>query len=137
MICVDLWAPQDARDVECAETYDNWAHENHLKKFKGMVALCFPDRVTIHRMKTVDAAALVPDGSLDFVFIDADHTYEGCKADILAWAPKVRNGGAITGHDYHWPPVARVVNELLPNHLVHDDHVWIAGKGANAVWSDA
>ena len=31
----------------------------------------------------------------DFVFIDADHTYEGCLADIRAYLPKVKIGGVI------------------------------------------
>jgi predicted O-methyltransferase YrrM len=36
----------------------------------------------------------------DFVFLDADHSYEGCKADIAAWAPKIKPGGWLGGHDY-------------------------------------
>lgn len=38
--------------------------------------------------------------SFDFVFIDADHTYESVKNDILTWLPKVKKGGVIAGHDY-------------------------------------
>jgi Methyltransferase domain len=51
-------------------------------------------------MDSKEAAAYVPDGSLDFVFIDADHSYEGCKADIQAWLPKLKPSGFISGHDY-------------------------------------
>lgn len=40
------------------------------------------------------------DGSIDFVFIDADHSYKSVKKDILAWLPKVKKGGIIAGHDY-------------------------------------
>lgn len=40
------------------------------------------------------------DGSLDFVFIDADHRYEGVSRDIDAWAPKVKRGGILAGHDF-------------------------------------
>jgi hypothetical protein len=37
--------------------------------------------------------------SIDLLFIDGDHTYEGCKADILTWAPRVVPGGDIIFHD--------------------------------------
>jgi hypothetical protein len=58
------------------------------------------DRARIIRKDSRDAAAEMPDASLDFVFIDADHSYEGSKADITAWAPKVKPGGILSGHDY-------------------------------------
>lgn len=50
---------------------------------------------------SVEAAKLIPDESLDFVFIDANHAYEFVKADIQAWYPKVRYGGIVSGHDYY------------------------------------
>jgi predicted O-methyltransferase YrrM len=39
-------------------------------------------------------------GSIDFIFIDGDHSYEACKADIAAWAPFVKRGGVIAFHDF-------------------------------------
>jgi predicted O-methyltransferase YrrM len=39
-------------------------------------------------------------GTIDFIFIDGDHSYEACKADILAWAPFVKRGGVIAFHDF-------------------------------------
>lgn len=54
----------------------------------------------IIRKYSCDAARDFKDGSLDFVYIDADHTYEGVKADIESWYPKIRSGGIISGHDY-------------------------------------
>ena len=41
------------------------------------------------------------DESLDFVYIDADHSYEHVKQDIEIWSKKVRNGGIVSGHDYY------------------------------------
>ena len=38
-------------------------------------------------------------GRNDF-YIDANHHYKECLADIEAWYPKVRSGGIISGHDY-------------------------------------
>jgi Methyltransferase domain len=37
--------------------------------------------------------------SIDFRFIDADHSYEAVKADWNGWFPKVRRGGYIALHD--------------------------------------
>jgi predicted O-methyltransferase YrrM len=56
--------------------------------------------LTLIEATTADASTLVPDGSLDFVFIDADHGYEAVADDINRWAPKVRSGGWVGGHDY-------------------------------------
>jgi predicted O-methyltransferase YrrM len=39
-------------------------------------------------------------GTIDFIFIDGDHSYAACKADILAWAPFVKRGGVIAFHDF-------------------------------------
>jgi hypothetical protein len=75
------------------------------------------ERARIIRARSVDAAAQIADASLDFVFIDADHGYEGCSADIAAWWPKVKAGGLVGGHDYEntdFPKfgVTRAVNEF-------------------------
>lgn len=37
----------------------------------------------------------------DFVFVDANHTYEKVREDVRLWWPKVKVGGALFGHDYN------------------------------------
>lgn len=39
-------------------------------------------------------------GAIDFIFIDGDHSYEACRADIAAWTPFVKRGGVIAFHDF-------------------------------------
>jgi len=72
----------------------------------------FSDRARLIEGDTVAAAALVEDGSLDFVFIDADHSYEAVRRDIDAWRSKVKPGGWLGGHDYNrkFPGVIRAVD---------------------------
>jgi glycosyltransferase involved in cell wall biosynthesis len=83
----------------------------------------------IRKMTTDEAADLVPDGSLDLCFIDADHSYEGVVNDLARWVPKVKPGGIIGGHDYNgtsWPGVRRAVDERFRD--IHFD-------GQSLVWS--
>lgn len=37
---------------------------------------------------------------IDFIFLDANHTYESVKRDLEQWWPKVKSGGIFSGHDY-------------------------------------
>lgn len=63
------------------------------------------------RMESVKAAHLFRDQSIDFIYLDGDHSYEAVKADIAAWLPKCR--GVIAGHDYTaaFPGVIQAVTE--------------------------
>ena len=54
----------------------------------------------LHRVSSVESATQFEDLSVDFVYIDGDHTHEGVTADIQAWWPKVRQGGILSGDDY-------------------------------------
>jgi predicted O-methyltransferase YrrM len=48
----------------------------------------------------VEASKDFEDGSLDFIYIDANHNLLRVVEDLWHWVPKVRSGGAICGHDY-------------------------------------
>jgi len=77
------------------------------------------------RMTSTAAAMTYPDDGLDFVFIDADHSYESVIQDIVVWSPKVRTGGILSGHDYHHEPVRRAVHQLLTNVQTTGNCWWI------------
>ncbi len=83
---------------------------------------------TMH-MTSAEAAKLVPDSSLDFVYIDGDHTYEGVTDDIRLWLSKVKPGGMIGGHDYansKHPGVQRAVTERWDREQIttYADNSW-------------
>lgn len=47
-----------------------------------------------------DMITKVEDNSLDFVYIDADHSYDFVMQDMILWGRKLKKGGIMSGHDY-------------------------------------
>lgn len=126
LFMVDNWLPTDAQPEHYKATGD-WhstrtASEVADDERKARAAVgAAGGRAVVLKMSSVEAASKIDDGSLDFVFLDADHSYEGLKADIAAWLPKVKRGGWLGGHDYEndhpdydFSGVKRAVDEALP-----------------------
>lgn len=51
------------------------------------------------RGTTAEVIDLIPDGTLDFIYVDGDHTLRGITIDLLLAWPKIREGGVIGGDD--------------------------------------
>jgi len=49
---------------------------------------------------SISSSEKFEDGSLDFVYIDANHDYPFVMDDIVTWSKKIRKGGILAGHDY-------------------------------------
>jgi predicted O-methyltransferase YrrM len=67
-------------------------------------------RVHTHVGLTTEMADRHCGRPIRFLFIDADHSYDGVKADFEAWSPYVAPGGFIVFHDYAIPDVQRFVD---------------------------
>lgn len=121
MIAVDQWSATDKDYGDLTAV-----GEAFRERARDFVVRAF----VIHGPSTdVETLSWVDDGELDFVFIDADHSYEAVKADIAAWTPKVRKGGWVLGHDWNekrFPGVVRAVTEAFGDVRVQlsADHVW-------------
>ena len=72
------------------------------------------------------------DNSIDFVFIDADHSYEAVKKDILSYFPKLKIGGIMAGHDYEF----KEYNEEYVNEDGHGDRHHGVIKAVNEIFGD-
>jgi hypothetical protein len=114
LLLVDPW-----RELSSVANLDalNEQHEAYYQETLRNIAGC-EDRTTILRMTSVEAAKQIPDGSLSFVYLDANHRYEGISVDLPTWWDKVRSGGVISGHDYLAPElgVNRAVTEFADRH---------------------
>lgn len=81
--------------------------------------------IIIHKTTGVEAAKQIPDESLDWVFIDDDHTYEATYENFMAFIPKVKPGGLIFGDDYYkqdvmWFKVNEAVADVRKIHELED-----------------
>lgn len=64
--------------------------------------------------------------NVDLIFIDGDHSYNGCAADIRAYRNKLNVNGKLCGHDIDFPGVNQAVTSLITSYDVGPNNVWIA-----------
>lgn len=57
------------------------------------------DRFELFKLNSAQAALELKDAAYDFVFIDGDHSIKGVLTDLDNYAPKVKKGGIVAGHD--------------------------------------
>lgn len=128
---IDLYSPQPLNKGPEKWTKGENGHKwDHVKYYADLMSFCKKiPRGTIIKDYTTKAALNFDDFSLDFVFIDADHSYEGVKNDIEAWLPKVKNGGYLIGHDIHFDTVKKAVVEFFgTGYKIADDFIWYVEK---------
>jgi hypothetical protein len=76
----------------------------------------------------------IPDGSLDFVYIDGLHDFDSVMFDIIEWSKKVRKDGIVSGHDffhYHGVGVVYAVEAYVRAHGISQ---WYITKAYPSSW---
>jgi len=92
---VDPWkAHREYRDHTSQSKLTRF-HEEAQERLKQ-----FGKRARFFRALSMDATKRFRRGDLDFVYIDANHTFDYCMMDIIEWSKRVRPGGIVAGHDY-------------------------------------
>ena len=69
----------------------------------------FSKRSILLRGESLEVARLMSDGSLDFVYIDGNHSYPAVLADLEAWYRLLVPGGLMAGDDWKMPSVQKAV----------------------------
>lgn len=94
---VDIWQPledyQDALNAPAAEQAARL-----IRTVRTVTP--FWERVRVLQERSERAAQFFADGSLDWIYLDANHESTHVLQDLAAWVPKVKVGGIIAGHDY-------------------------------------
>lgn len=114
--CVDLWGPIDTNIQGTYYTdQDTWD-----QRYKDIQNEFSNYNVKFVRDMTYNFPNYIDPKSLDWVYVDGDHTYNGCMKDLQAVKDLVKDDGMILGHDYRpaWRKrpdwgVVEAVNEFV------------------------
>ena len=98
--------------VDLYQTIEKRILFRYIKKVKQKIYLIQGDSHSIETLRKIKA--ILRDNKVDFIFIDADHSYEGVKKDFEMYSLLVRKGGIIAFHDIipsGYPTVYKFWNE--------------------------
>lgn len=119
--CVDPWDTyKDSRLTAERQALNYASTLNRLDRFIK------DGRCVIHKEYSDKVSEKFQDASLDFVFIDGMHTFDGCVTDLIKWCPKVRKGGMVALHDYcamNRNGVIKAVDAYTYCHMIHPWYV--------------
>jgi predicted O-methyltransferase YrrM len=84
-----------------------------IKEHASQRLAAFGDKVEFHYKSSTEFAKIIEKESLDFVFIDGDHSEETSHTDFWNYYPLVKKGGIFAGHDIVLPAVEKSLKNFL------------------------
>lgn len=109
---IDSWCFQD--DEKYKKDGHNMSERAQSDRYQ-MVLDRFAEEITVggvkvHRAFSTEAVESFEDAYFDWIYLDANHTYEAVLQDLQLYLPKVKADGFICGHDYtNWPPARKMM----------------------------
>jgi hypothetical protein len=94
ILFVDPWRKLDDRESDINNRDYDRAMNLCIKNIKW-------PRSVVLRGTSEEVSKLILDDSIDFVYIDAQHSYQWCLDDINYWFSKIRKWWVVSGHDYY------------------------------------
>lgn len=117
IICQNI----EGHELLCVDFWDtSWSKPLESQARKRLA----PYDATIVKATSMEAARDIPVGSLDFVYIDANHTFDFVMEDLITWSRKVRKGGLVAGHDYDRAHLKGVISAVDAYTKVHRIEEW-------------
>jgi len=121
--CIDPW---EKYLRVTTETQDK-LYQHCLRKLKGKNAVFM-------RMTSMEAVQQIPDESLDFVYLDGRHEYDYLLEDTIHWAPKVKRGGIVSGHDLYHFYQGGVVQAIEAYTMANNIQAWYITREKEHTW---
>jgi SAM-dependent methyltransferase len=93
---IDCWTPQENYlDMANIHAYhQDFYYQYVINRYMN------DDRVKIIKEFSIEACCKFEPNFFDFIYLDADHSYDVVKKDIENWYKKLKIGGILAGHDY-------------------------------------
>jgi ASC-1-like (ASCH) protein len=91
----------------------NKDRQDLMKKAAQDKMLAHKDKVEFLHVSSEEFVKTIEDESLDFVFIDGDHSFEAALKDFQNYYPKVKKGGIFGGHDIQLDSVRNALTYFL------------------------
>lgn len=92
LYCIDPWKQTDG--------FKDYTNHTLAKSYRVAKERLAKYNVVIIKKTSIEAVKQFEDNSLDFVYLDGDHTFKNVVMDICEWIKKIRIGGIISGHDF-------------------------------------
>jgi len=119
MFCVDPWMPYGGR---------KYTKEKQDGLYEVAQKTLEPYNVTFIRKTSMEGVRDFEEGSLDFVYIDGNHLFDFVMEDIIHWSRRVRSGGIIAVHDFHYGSNVEVVEAVMAYTRANHIDPWYVTK---------
>ena len=122
LVLVDSWtfddkvrgcAPQVDGEEPLNQNFFDQAKKDTYNKFENF------QNVNILDLNSFDASSNYEDNFFDYIYIDAEHTYEAVTNDLNVWYPKLKKNGTLFGDDYYW----REEDDTLSLHKAYQEFI--------------
>jgi len=121
-------------------TDDEELHQNIVGAFNGDIFYEFIDNTVLSnnydsfdiiKDTSHNAANQFSNNSIDYIMLDAGHSYEDVTNDIKIWYNKIKPGGIISGDDYggsYFPGVTQAADEYFYKQFSRGFRTWYRKK---------
>jgi predicted O-methyltransferase YrrM len=109
--CIDPWEDTDEAKLTQPERVEevnkNGLYFDFIKNIEKV-----KDYINPIRSSSFVASNNFKNESVDFVFVDGDHSYQAVLMDLKLWWPKLKNGGIMAGHDFWASQIRKAVEDF-------------------------